>query len=143
MQNIHASCVAIGNYGVLLIGPSGSGKSDLTLRLLDQGAKLVADDRTEIIAHRGRLFASPPANLAGLMEVRGIGIVKSSYVQEIEVKLIAQMVEHCDIERLPEIGHQSLEGIDITEVEVYPFEASAPAKLRLALKIASGELERA
>src|SRR3546814_1639400 len=74
--NIHASCVAAGNGGVLILGQSGQGKSDLALRLIDRGARLVADDRCDVWHERGRLWCRPPGPLAGKIEVRGIGIVE-------------------------------------------------------------------
>ena len=74
--NIHAGCVAIGGLGVLILGESGAGKSDLALRLIDEGAKLVADDRCELfLGPGGKLWARPPASIAGLLEMRGIGII--------------------------------------------------------------------
>ncbi len=71
---VHASAVTIGDSGVLLRGPSGSGKSDLALRLIDGGARLVADDRVDIYQTRDGLMMAPPESLAGLLEVRGLGI---------------------------------------------------------------------
>jgi serine kinase of HPr protein (carbohydrate metabolism regulator) len=71
--NIHASCVTAGNGGVLILGNSGQGKSDLALRLIDRGAKLVADDRCDIWFDRGRLWCRPPENLAGKLEVDRAG----------------------------------------------------------------------
>ena len=73
--NIHASCVAIGGRGVLLLGKSGVGKSDLALRLIAEGARLVADDRTILFAIRGALHAKAPETIKGLLEIRGVGIV--------------------------------------------------------------------
>ena len=70
---VHATCVAIGDRAVLLCGPSGSGKSDLALRLIDGGAQLVADDQVVLRAEGGRIVARAPEALAGRMEVRGIG----------------------------------------------------------------------
>lgn len=75
-SNIHASCVAIGGKGVLLLGASGAGKSDLALRLIDSGAKLVADDRTLLFVKNGALHAKAPPSIKGLLEIRGVGIVK-------------------------------------------------------------------
>src|SRR4051812_39369669 len=75
-SNIHASCVAIGNKGVLLLGKSGSGKSDLALRLIDDGARLVSDDRTILFIAKGVLRARAPASIKGLLEVRGLGIIQ-------------------------------------------------------------------
>src|SRR3546814_20909515 len=74
--NIHASCVAAGNGGVLILGNSGQGKSDLALRLIDRGARLVADDSCDIWFERDRLWCRPPENLAGQPEVRGHGTVE-------------------------------------------------------------------
>ncbi len=73
---LHASAVAIDGHGLLLIGPSGAGKSDLALRLIDDGATLVADDRVIAEARAGRLHLSAPAGIAGLIELRGVGIVR-------------------------------------------------------------------
>src|SRR3546814_8932333 len=81
--NIHASCVAAGNGGVLILGQSGQGKSDLALRLIDRGARLVADDRCDIWHERGRLWCRPPENLAGKLEVRGIGIVERPWTAQV------------------------------------------------------------
>ena len=73
-QQVHGTCIAIDGAGVLLRGPSGCGKSDLALRLIDGGAVLVADDRVSLEARAGDLVASAPDALAGLLEVRGVGI---------------------------------------------------------------------
>src|SRR5690606_32729552 len=73
MATIHATCVALGDTGILLRGRSGSGKSDLALRLIDGGALLVADDRVALSLEGGRVIARPPAALAGYLEVRGVG----------------------------------------------------------------------
>jgi serine kinase of HPr protein (carbohydrate metabolism regulator) len=69
-ETLHASTVALDGRAVLVTGPSGSGKSDLALRLLDRGFKLVSDDQTMIRLDGERLLASPPANIAGKLEVR-------------------------------------------------------------------------
>jgi hypothetical protein len=74
--NIHASCVAIAGKGVLLLGASGAGKSDVALRLIDGGARLVADDRTLLCVKNGVLRASAPLSIRGLLEIRAVGIVK-------------------------------------------------------------------
>src|SRR5258706_4556776 len=92
--NIHASCVAIGPRGVLLLGPSGSGKSDLALRLIDQGAKLVADDRTILFAAKGALHAKAPASIKGLIEIRGLCIVElpvRANVTSVQVVLVVRL----------------------------------------------------
>jgi HPr kinase/phosphorylase len=73
---VHGTCVALKGRGVLLLGDSGAGKSDLALRLIHDGARLVADDRVVLTMKQGKLIASAPTSIAGLIEVRGLGIVK-------------------------------------------------------------------
>src|SRR5579863_3848988 len=100
--NIHASCVVLrragdafgapGDCGVLLLGESGAGKSDLALRLIAEGAQLVADDRVELFARDGVLWAQPPKSLAGLIEVRGVGILSLSFEPEARIGLVVQLV---------------------------------------------------
>lgn len=76
MKRLRGTCIAVEGSGVLLRGPSGCGKSDLALRLIEAGARLVADDYTDVVEAGGRIFAMPPSELRGLLEVRGIGIVR-------------------------------------------------------------------
>jgi len=137
---VHATCVALRRgrtwRGVLLRGPSGAGKSDLALRLIDEGARLVADDQTHVVAKGRALLASAPPTLAGLMEVRGIGIVKlapSQLLASARLALLVDLVPASKIERLPEPAHETLEGVELPLLALSPFEASACAKLRLAL----------
>ncbi len=101
---MHATCVALGRAAVLLRGPSGAGKSDLALRLIDAGARLVADDQVELAVEGGRLVARAPAAIAGKMEVRGVGIVPAPALTEAPVALIADLVPAGAAERLPEPG---------------------------------------
>jgi len=89
--NIHASCVAIGHQGVLLLGPSGAGKSDLALRLIDDGAKLVADDRTILFVSNRALHAKAPASIKGLLEIRGLGIVELPVRASVKIVLAVQL----------------------------------------------------
>lgn len=136
-MQIHASCVELGGTGVLLLGESGSGKSDLALRLIDAGARLVADDRTELRRDGTRLIASPPATIAGRMEVRGVGIVPLAHVAECAVGLAVELVAPDRVERLPSAQSRAWLGIDLPLLALDPFEASAPAKIRLAVREAS------
>src|SRR5450432_1436979 len=89
--NIHASCVALGSKGVLLLGPSGCGKSDLALRLIDGGAKLVADDRTILFVKDGALHGRAPAPIKGLLEIRGLGIVKLPVRVAVRIALVVEL----------------------------------------------------
>lgn len=138
---VHATCVALRLRGrswraVLLRGPSGAGKSDLALRLIDSGARLVADDQTELVRRGKALIASSPARIAGLIEARGVGIVRlarDKIVVRAPVCLVVDLAPPERIERLPEAARERLLDVDLPVVTLAPFEASAPAKLRLAL----------
>jgi HPr kinase/phosphorylase len=139
-ERVHATCVAL-RLGktwraVLLRGPSGAGKSDLALRLLETGWRLVADDQTELSRQGKQLIASVPARIAGLIEARGLGIVKvgrDQLVRRAAVALLVDLAQPERIERLPESASESVLGIDLPVVSLAPFEASTSAKLRLAL----------
>ena len=140
MTLVHATCVALRRgrtwRAVLLRGPSGAGKSDLALRLIETGWRLVADDQTELSRQGKAVVATAPARIAGLIEARGIGIVKvgrDQLVRRAAVALLVDLVQPQRIERLPEPAREKILGIDLPVVSLAPFEASAPAKLRLAL----------
>ena len=142
--NIHATCLRLGragaafgaprDAGVLLLGKSGAGKSDLALRLIALGATLVADDRTDLYVWRRKLYARAPARLAGLMEVRGVGILRLPYATHARVALAVELGR--DTARLPD--HRRYRppaalALPATAappvVKVAPFEASAAAKI--------------
>ena len=135
-QPIHGTCVAIDGAGVLLRGPSGCGKSDLALRLIDGGARLVADDRVSLGARAGDLVASAPGALVGLLEVRGVGIERLDAVARTTLRLVVDLVAPETVERLPEPATVELCGVVLPLLRLDPFEASAPAKLRLAVRAA-------
>ena len=136
-ETIHASSVAIGGRAVLIGGPSGSGKSDLALRLIDRGAILVSDDYTIVRRSGTGLIAAAAPNIAGRMEVRGLGIVEMPTAGEVPVVLFVDL----DItpQRLPEPGEKrTLAGVAIPVVGLNAHESSAPIKVELALKRAEG-----
>lgn len=133
MQRVHASCVEIGTVAVLLRGPSGSGKSDLALRLIDQGARLVADDYVELSVRQGRLYAAPPETLAGKLEVRGVGVVNLNHVNRARVGLVCDLVPKTPA-RMPAPVTVTLEEIALPLHTLAAFEASTPAKLRLLVR---------
>ena len=131
---LHATAVAVEGRAVLLRGPSGSGKSDLALRLIDAGARLVADDQSEVSRRGDVLMVRAPATIAGLFEVRGLGILRLDALAEAPVGLIADLAAADRIERVPRRRSCAILGIAVPLVEIAPFEASAAAKLRLALR---------
>lgn len=142
---IHATAVALpagedwagGDWaGVLLRGASGSGKSDLALRLIDEGARLIADDQTELCLHDGALSLRAPARIAGCMEVRGLGLVSVPTVGQASLVLVADLVAAAEVERLPAPHTVTLAGVGVAMVRLAPFEVSAAAKLRLATRAA-------
>lgn len=132
---LHATCVAIGGRGVLLTGASGSGKSDLALRLIDRGAELVSDDGTVVEARGGGLFARPSPNIAGKIEVRGIGILEMPHRAEASMALWVALDEAPV--RMPDkpLPTLMIEDIAIPLIALAPFEASAPLKVEQALRV--------
>ena len=136
--NIHASCVALGRKGVLILGASGTGKSDLALRLIEDGARLVADDRAELFIKARALYARPPAALAGLIEVRGLGIVRLPHRRQ--VKLALAVMLGAPGERLPKRAEYVHKAARVPLIAMDGREASAPAKIRVALKAFARDL---
>jgi HPr kinase/phosphorylase len=142
MIQVHASCVAVDGTGVLLRGPSGSGKSDLALRLIDTGAGLIADDRTDLQVRDGIVWATAPTEIAGLIEVRGIGVLRLDAVVGIGVGLVIDLIDTGRVDRHPDAETCDLEGIAVPVLALSPFEASAPAKVRLAAAAAGRRIMR-
>jgi len=130
---VHGTTVALEGAGVLLRGPSGSGKSDLALRLIDGGARLVADDQTELRCAADGVIARSPASIAGRMEVRGVGILRVPTVPSATLRLVIDLVAPDRVERLPEPQFCEYLQSSLPLLALAPFEASAPAKIRLAL----------
>ena len=121
--------------GVLIQGPSGSGKSDLALRSLGHGFRLVADDRVLIFTSASRIFGRAPAPLRGLVELRGLGVVQVDTLRLAEISLMIHCVTSEALERMPENRPVVLLGAEIPTMALCPFEASAPAKLCRALEV--------
>jgi serine kinase of HPr protein (carbohydrate metabolism regulator) len=141
MTLAHGTCVELDGAAVLLRGAPGSGKSDLALRLIDAGAHLVADDQVLLQPRHGMVFAAAPAAIAGRMEVRGLGIVAQRCVAEARLALVVDLVAPEAVERLPEPGSVDLVGVVLPAIKLAPFEASAVAKLRLALQRSGARLK--
>ena len=145
MKNYHASCVAFGPIGVLIRGASGAGKSTLALQLIDGAGygfaktlmrgQLVADDQVLLRVKTGKLTANPPPALAGLLEIRGLGIIQVKFKKSVTVKLVVDLVPHKSIERMPELScqHTEIEGVSLPRITIAIGNFAAPAILRAAL----------
>jgi serine kinase of HPr protein (carbohydrate metabolism regulator) len=132
-ETLHASTVAKNGRAVLLTGPSGSGKSDLALRLLDRGFTLVSDDQTIVRKDSDRLVASAPPNIAGKLEIRGLGIVDVERVDNVAIALIVELT-NSQIQRLPDDSRERpILGVKLPLVTIDALTASAPSKVALAL----------
>ena len=131
-EMLHASTVAIDGQAVLITGVSGSGKSDLALRLIDRGAKLISDDYTLLTRVGAVLIASSPATIKGKLEVRGIGIIDREALDTAPAALIVR-IDEVPL-RMPEDDVQNIIGVAIPVIALAPFEASAPIKVELALR---------
>lgn len=141
---LHASCVALGDDAILILGASGSGKSDLVLGLIDQPgygtgnslirARLVSDDQTVIERRGDALFATSPKPIAGLLEIRGQGIVAVDHMPEARLTLVVRLMPWADIERLPENTQiNRIAGVALPEIAVDPLRVTAQARIRAAL----------
>lgn len=148
---MHASCVALGDAGILIVGPPGSGKSDLVLQLIDRPGfgtgdelihgQLVADDQT-IIERRGDdLIASSPKPIAGLLEIRGQGIIRVDHRSEVRLALLVDVARAEEVERLPEKEARisRIAGVALPRIRIDPGKTTAAARIRAALTARSFE----
>ncbi len=131
-SQVHGTCVAVAGVGVLLRGPPGSGKSDLALRLIDRGAELVADDRVTLRREDDGIVASAPVELAGVIEVRGVGVARVPAIARARVGVVVDLVDAEEVERLPDRAGCELLGVGVPQYQLDAFQASACAKVRLA-----------
>lgn len=135
----HATAVAIAGAGVMICGKSGSGKSDLALRLIDRGAILISDDYVDIRRSNGNLLLNPPANLAGKLEVRSLGILGCEHVSGVPLKMVINLKENPD--RFPlDKQVMILLGINISFCTLDAMESSAAIKAELALQRLSQDI---
>ena len=144
-QTIHATCLSLNGCGVLLRGAPGSGKSALALQLIETRGNglgrddllgvLVSDDQTILSPRDGQLYASPPETLAGLLELRGVGLVKVPFVQDVALRLVVDLKPSTLIERMPEPAslRAMLLGVVLPRVETDASHPSAATRIRTAL----------
>lgn len=131
-ETVHATAVAIQNNGVFLIGASGVGKSDLALRLIDRGAKLVSDDIVLVDATQAPPMLHVAPNISGKLEVRGVGIIELPYVDDVPLRLVVDL--DSKPERLPSTQTHYIFGVELPCIALTAFEASAPIKIEYALR---------
>ena len=131
-ETLHASTVALEGRAVLIMGISGSGKSDLALRLLDRGFTLVSDDQTIVKKEGVKLIASAPTNIRGKLEIRGVGIVEMEVSDNVPIALAVELTS--DVTRLPDDSRERpILGIGVPLISVDAMTASAASKVALAL----------
>jgi serine kinase of HPr protein (carbohydrate metabolism regulator) len=131
-ETVHASTVALDGRAVLITGRSGSGKSDLALRMLDRGFTLVSDDQTIVKKDGSRLIASAPPTIAGKLEIRGIGIVEMQRSENVPVALIVELTS--EIQRMPDDSRERpILGVGVPLITIDAMTASAPSKVAIAL----------
>jgi HPr kinase/phosphorylase len=129
---VHGTAIAIEGDAILLRGPPGAGKSDLALRLIEGGARLLADDQALLRRADKHILVRAPAAIAGLIEVRGVGIVRVDSLDEAPLELVVDLVPAAQVERIPDNRFEVLLGLSIPLIALAPFEVSAATKLRLA-----------
>lgn len=131
-ETLHATTVAIDGRAVVIEGASGTGKSDLALRLIDRGARLVSDDRSLLVRVGVALVARAPERMAGRIEVRGVGLAEVPHVAEAPVELLVRLDP--DPPRLPERRRRTIAGVEVRALAIDPRAASAPIAVEIALR---------
>ena len=142
MTCLRGTCIAIDGSGVLLRGPSGAGKSDLALRLITEGGRLVADDYTCVTRDGAMLIATSPGPLCGLLEVRGIGIIRIEAEPQALLVAVVDLVPRASVERLPAVAEEQVLGVPLPYFQLDAFDCSAVARVRIVVGIARNIIVR-
>lgn len=140
-QQIHATAVAIDKHGIMIVGPSGSGKSDLAIRLIDRGARLISDDQVLASRQENIVILNAPASIAGKIELHSVGIFDIPFVSDIRLVMIVHLTH--DAERFPmDAQLELLCGMNISSINLDGRTSSAPIKVEMALQkiVNSGKL---
>ncbi len=132
---LHATAVVIEGKALLLRGKSGSGKSDLALRLIDRGARLLSDDQVMLEKQGSAVVASAPEPIRGMIEARGVGLLAYPVADPTPLRLVIDLVPREEVPRLPEGRKISILGIPLPLLQLYAFDASTPLKIAKALAL--------
>ena len=132
LKRIHSTCVVIDDNGVLILGDSGSGKSDLALRLIDSGATLISDDISICRKNSNNIYLYCPPEIKGLLEVREIGIITVPFVERIRLRLVVNLKSNNN-ERFPKESSFRILGIKIPIINIEGKNSSAVAKIKVKL----------
>jgi hypothetical protein len=141
-MRLHASCISFGGAGVILLGVPGSGKSSLALRLMERGWGLVADDQVSIAATDDGLMAAAPAELFGMLEIRGLGVFEGLAAAPARLALAARLRPASTIARLPQPSRWQVLGCEVPEFPLDAADVAAPEKLGWALRAVQGGLRQ-
>lgn len=133
-QSIHATAVAIKERGILIVGPSGSGKSDLALRLIDRGATLISDDQVIASRQERTIVLNPPANIAGKIELYSVGIFDVPFVKDINLSMIVQLAPNSERYPLDRQTRSCLE-LEVPLITLDGQTSSSPIKVEMALSL--------
>lgn len=131
---VHGTSVSIDKTGILITGKPGSGKSSLALQLIDRGALLVSDDQTIITHENDHLFLSPPPNIKGLVEVRGVGICTFPFENKSRLSLCVELCEGEELERLPDPHFVEYHGVKIPLLKLNKKDPLGMIKVELKVK---------
>ena len=132
IKRLHATSVAIEDHGVAIFGNSGSGKSDLALRLIDSGATLISDDITVFSKSEKNIHLFGVENTKGLLEVRELGIITVPYIEGIRLKLVIKLTDK-EIERIPKKNQTNLLGLKFPKLEINGKNSSSVVKVKVKL----------
>jgi serine kinase of HPr protein (carbohydrate metabolism regulator) len=135
MTLIHATCVEWEDKGILIIGDSGAGKSDLAIRLMEKDAFLISDDQTKLLKRKNEILGQTAPNIEGKIELRGVGIIDVDYKKETAIKLILELVKsRKEVPRMPKLEFSDFFGIKVAKFRLYPFDDSTLIKIKYMLK---------
>ena len=136
MTVVHASAVFLDGQGVLLLGESGSGKSTVALNLIEKyGAELIGDDRIALFVEGAALLARPHENLHGLIELRGLGLLRLPYCAKADIGLAVELVAASQVLRLAPSAYFTHDGVAVPFLRLHGHDPNTPLKIKWALKV--------